>query len=114
MNYLQNVFALLFVLSLILAIYVVLQRLSGRFPQDKTRSIQVIESVSLGNKRDLYLVQVQEQCFLLGATDHGISMMSAIKSGIPWQGHKTVPKRQPSIVERLRTLTPRLGTVRQA
>lgn len=111
MNYLQNVFALLFVLSLILAIYVVLQRLSGRFPQDKTRSIQVIESVSLGNKRDLYLVQVQEQCFLLGATDHGISMMSAIKSG---KGHKTVPKRQPSIVERLRTLTPRLGTVRQA
>jgi len=79
MIYLQSILALLFVLGLIGALYLLLQQWGGRIPGVKTKQIRVIESVSLGEKRNLFLVEVQNECFLLAATGHHISLLSTVE-----------------------------------
>lgn len=55
-----------------------LKRWKGWMPRSTTRQIVLRETLSLGPRRALHLVQVGEQQFLIAATDHQITLISAV------------------------------------
>ena len=54
-----------------------LKRWKGWMPRTTTRQIVLRETLSLGPRRALHLVQVGEQQFLIAATDHQVTLISA-------------------------------------
>jgi len=44
--------------------------------------MQVLERLSLGEKRTLLLVQVDEETLLLGATPQNVSLLSSLKTAV--------------------------------
>ena len=77
--------SILFVLALILGIFICLKRyLPERFGiSGNTRMIQVIENVSLGEKRSLVLVRIRDQNLLLASTPTNISLIKEIEFSQP-------------------------------
>lgn len=55
-----------------------LKRWKGWMPRSTTRQIMLRETLSLGPRRALHLVQVGEQQFLIAATDHQVTLISAV------------------------------------
>lgn len=80
MMYLQSFLALFLVLGLVGVFYIIAQRLNGRVLSvaQSSRLIKVVESTSLGEKRNLVLIQVDGQFFLVGATPQNVSLVSAV------------------------------------
>lgn len=55
-----------------------LKRWKGWMPRSTARQIVLRETLSLGPRRALHLVQVGEQQFLIAATDHQVTLISAV------------------------------------
>lgn len=73
------------VLLLIFGGAVVLRRWQGtRSSAASTRRLAVVETVRLSQRQALHLVHAGNQCFLVGATDHHISLISTVDA--PSQG----------------------------
>lgn len=103
MIYLKSLLALVFVLGLIVLLYAALQRLGGGMGGRRNRRIQVLESVSLGDRRQLFLVQVHRQNFLLAAAGRQLSLLSTVD---PETTHiteeasdKTLPRRALTVLQ---------------
>ena len=79
MIYLQSLLALAFVLGLIILLYAAMKRWGDGMVGRKNRKIQVLESISLGEKRQLFLVQVQNQSFLLAAAGRQVSLLGTLE-----------------------------------
>ncbi|HSR70167.1 MAG TPA: flagellar biosynthetic protein FliO [Acidobacteriota bacterium] len=79
MIYAQSFMALALVLGLVWLFYRLFMHLQNRLGlSGPDRSIQVEERTSLGDKRQLLVVQVDGQRYLLGATSSNISLVSAL------------------------------------
>lgn len=79
---LQSSGALLLILAIILlGAYLLKKMLPGRFgPLAHKRHLKVVETLSLGDKRSLHLLQVGEQMILLGSTSSQIAVLEQIES----------------------------------
>lgn len=79
MIYIQSFLGLIFVLGLVGALYIVLDRLGNKIPGIKRGRIRVIEAASLGERRKLFLVEVHRECFLVAASGQHVSLLSVLK-----------------------------------
>jgi len=77
--------SILFVLALVLALAVFVKRyLPGRFGVTGRRKIiQILETVSLGEKRSLIVVRIEHENLLLASTPTNVSLIKAISLGEP-------------------------------
>lgn len=76
----QSFVALALVLGLVWLFYRLFMLLQAKLGlSGPERSIRVEERTSLGDKRQLLLVSVEGQRFLLGATSHQISLVSNLE-----------------------------------
>ncbi|MFQ5738032.1 MAG: flagellar biosynthetic protein FliO [Acidobacteriota bacterium] len=78
---LQVPFALALVLGLIVMLSILLQKWRRFTGKRRRRCIRVVESIALGEKRHLMLVEVSGRRFLLGSTPHHISLLSSSEEG---------------------------------
>lgn len=85
--YLQAITGLLVVFGLLAFLYVLGPRLGGRLGGPSPRRIQILERVSLGDKRALLLVRVGEESFLVGSTSQQVQLVAPVEldeeSGVP-------------------------------
>jgi flagellar protein FliO/FliZ len=79
MIYFQALLALLFVLALLGVFYVVCRRLQNGGTA-AGRRIQIVESLSLGEKRSLHLVRLGGRVYFLGATSQNLSLLGTLDS----------------------------------
>lgn len=70
-------------LGIVLFLIIVSFRLFGKFRNRSYKAtnsqLKVLESVQLAPQQALHLIQVGEQTLLIGATDHGLSRLSAVE-----------------------------------
>jgi len=70
-------------LGVVLFLIIVSFRLFGRFRNQTLKEtnshLMVLESVQLAPQQALHLIQVGDQTLLIGATDHGLSRLSAVE-----------------------------------
>jgi flagellar biogenesis protein FliO len=70
-------------LGVVLFLIIVSFRLLGRFRSQTLKETNshliVLESVQLAPQQALHLIQVGDQTLLIGATDHGLSRLSAVE-----------------------------------
>jgi flagellar biosynthetic protein FliO len=90
MIYLQALLALVFVFALLGFFYVICRRLQGGGIAAGKR-IQIVESVSLGEKRSLHLVRLGGQVYFLGATAQNLSLLGTLESAPEEVGERTSP-----------------------
>jgi flagellar biosynthetic protein FliO len=90
--------ALLIVLGLLYLCTRILQGTQEWLPAARQRKITLLETHSLGPRRALYLVRVGHQQFLLGATEHNLTLISEIiertqqpASGMPTTNSEAIP-----------------------
>jgi flagellar biosynthetic protein FliO len=79
MDVLQTISGIALVFGLLALFYWVAHRLNsqGRLGGCRGR-IQVVERMSLGDKKFLFLVRVAEETILIGATPHTISVLAPV------------------------------------
>ena len=68
------------VLSLILIAFLVVRKIAPQYFNKRSaeRNLKVIETMPVGEKRSISLIQVGEKSFLIGNTPHQITLLSAL------------------------------------
>lgn len=75
---LRVVWGLLIVLGIIYALYAFARKKFNFLPANNTNSlIKVIEAKHLMPKKSIYLLEVRDKEYLVGVTDHSISLLSS-------------------------------------
>ena len=73
------------VISLILIAFLVARKVAPQYfnRRESQRNLKVIESLSVGEKRTVALIQVGERRFLIGNTPHQITLLSQLEDEFP-------------------------------
>ncbi len=87
MLYTESLLALFFVLGLVWILYRIYLRFNGRLPSmlRPSKRIKIVERAALGDKRNLLLVEVGEERFLLGSTPGNVSLVARLELDEPEQ-----------------------------
>ena len=76
---LQTFLAILLVFGLIFSLYILAQRFGPRLVAGgRSRMVRIVEATSLGDKRNLLVVEVQGRRYLLGSTNHSITLLTDV------------------------------------
>lgn len=81
--FVRTMLAVVFVIVLGAAAIYVSKRLLPKIANRPTKEIRIVETVHLGPRRAVHLVQVGNRRFLIGSTNENIRKLAEVTSGFP-------------------------------
>jgi flagellar biosynthetic protein FliO len=92
---LRTVGGLGLVLCLMVALYFGARKCFPRYFQKapSEQNLRVLETISMGDRRSIALIQVDDQRFLIGNTQHGINLLTTISGSTPLAPEINEPPR---------------------
>ena len=93
-SYIQGMGMFFILLALLwLAVWLLKRYGAGRFKAltGRGKSLELVETLSLGPKRTAVLLRAKDRTFLLGVTEHRISMLSEIYDDTGAEAHNFKP-----------------------
>jgi flagellar biosynthetic protein FliO len=105
---LRTVGGLGLVVCLMIAIYFAARKLAPRyFPKCASdRTLKVIETLAMGDKRSISLIEVSNKRFLVGNTPHQINLLAALPEPVPLAAEPHVLPSTPKDTVRKESRTP--------
>ena len=75
------------IVVIIIGLAIVIKQMQSKMRVEKTEQISILETIHLSPHRSIYLLRVENEKILIGATDQNISTLLNLKAGVSIQNN---------------------------